>query len=311
MPRTAEHTVNVELARLLRTRHPRWRQGVGVEQSGVLQDAPGQRPDILIQHPGGLPVVIETEYQPAREVERDASGRLGAVVAATGEAIEQAVALRVPVELRGVNQAVLLQRAAEAAFDYCVFTEGTEGPDRWPDSGWLTGGVDDLAGFIEQTALSERRIARGTLILETGVRQAAGRLQAMLLEPAGILRKRAAVLHQQPGEQTERMAMAIVANALTFHATLAASSRDVRSFDDLRAKSLLGLWTATWLSGNGAAFCARSTIGRSSGSPSTSCHRSRPASPCPSLSTWLWSLIRCTRSAPPPPTTSPARCSAA
>ena len=240
MPRTAEHTVNVELARLLRTRHPRWRQGVGVEQSGVLQDAPGQRPDILIQHPGGLPVVIETEYQPAREVERDASGRLGAVVAATGEAIEQAVALRVPVELRGVNQAVLLQRAAEAAFDYCVFTEGTEGPDRWPDSGWLTGGVDDLAGFIEQTALSERRIARGTLILETGVRQAAGRLQAMLLEPAGILRKRAAVLHQQPGEQTERMAMAIVANALTFHATLAASSRDVRSFDDLRAKSLLG-----------------------------------------------------------------------
>ena len=64
----------------------------------MLQDAPGQRPDILIQHPGGLPVVIETEYQPAREVERDASGRLGAVVAATGEAIEQAVA---PARARG------------------------------------------------------------------------------------------------------------------------------------------------------------------------------------------------------------------
>ena len=240
MPRTAEHTVNVELARLLRTRHPRWRQGIGVEQTGVLSDAPAQRPDILIQHPGGLPVVIETEYLPARGVEQDARGRLGAVVAANGEAIEQAVALRVPVELRGVNQAHLPQRVAAAAFDYCVFTEGAESPVRWPESGWLTGGIDDLAGFIEQTALSERRIARGALILETGVRQAAGRLQAMLLEPAGILRKRAAVLHQQPGEQTERMAMAIVANALTFHATLAASNHDVRSFDDLRAKSLLG-----------------------------------------------------------------------
>ena len=62
MPRTAEHTVNVELARLLRTRHPRWRQGIGVEQTGVLSDAPAQRPDILIRHPGGLPVVIETEF---------------------------------------------------------------------------------------------------------------------------------------------------------------------------------------------------------------------------------------------------------
>ncbi len=239
MPRTAEHTVNVELARLLRTRHPRWRQGIGVEQTGVLADAPSDRPDILIQHPGGLPVVIETEYHPAREVEQDAIDRLGKAVASTGEVIEQAVALRVPVELRGVNQAVLPQRVAEAAFDYCAFTEGAEGPDRWPASGWLTGEVDDLAGFIEHTALSERRIARGTLILETGVRQAAGRLEAMLLQPQGILRRRAAVLHQQPGEQTERMAMAIVANAMTFHATLAAAELGVRSFDDLRRESPL------------------------------------------------------------------------
>ncbi len=239
MPRTAEHTVNVELARLLRGKHPRWRQGISVEQTGVVADAPSDRPDILIQHPGGLPVVIETEYHPAREVEQDAIDRLGEAVASTGEVIEQAVALRVPVELRGVNQAVLPRRVAQAAFDYCVFTEGAEGPDRWPTSGWLTGGVDDLAGFIEQTALSERRIARGTLILEVGVRQAAGRLEAMLLQPAGILSRRAAVLHQQPGEQTERMAMAIVANAMTFHATLAASNLGVRSFADLRKESPL------------------------------------------------------------------------
>ena len=239
MPRTAEHTVNVELARLLRTRHPRWRNGIGVEQTGVLADAPAQRPDILIQHPGGLPVVIETEYHPAREVEQDASSRLGAVVAATGQAIEQAVALRVPVELRGVNQAQLPQRVAEADFDYCVFTEGDEGPDRWPESGWLRGGVDDLAGFIEHTALSERRIARGTLILETGVRQTAGRLRFHLQERPNAIPRIAAILHQQPGEQTMRMAMAIVANALTFHGSIV-SSHDVPTFDDLRKKSPFG-----------------------------------------------------------------------
>ena len=239
MPRTAEHTVNVELARLLRTRHPRWRNGIGVEQTGVLADAPGLRPDILIQHPGGLPVVIETEYHPAREVEKDASSRLGAVVAATGEAIEQAVAVRVPVELRGVNQAHLPQRVAEADFDYCVFTEGSEGPERWPVSGWLTGNVDDLAGFIEHTALSERRIARGTLILEVGVRQAAGRLQKDLQERPDAIPKIAAALHQQPGEQTMRMAMAIVANALTFHSSIT-PSHDVQTFDELRSESPFG-----------------------------------------------------------------------
>ena len=241
MPRTAEHTINVELARLLRTRHPRWRQGIGVEQTGVLSDDSAKRPDILIQHPGGLPVVIETEYMPARGVEQDARARLGATVAATGEAIEQAVALRVPLHLRGVNQSRLPERVAQTEFDYCVFTEGAESPVRWPESGWLTGGVDDLAGFIEHTALSERRIARGTLILEVGVRQAAGRLEAMLLEPAGILGRRAAVLHQQPGEQTERMAMAmaIVANAMTFHATLVTAKLGVRSFDELRRESPL------------------------------------------------------------------------
>ena len=239
MPRTAEHTVNVELARLLRTRHPRWRQGIGVEQTGVLADAPSDRPDILIQHPGGLPVVIETEYHPAREVEKDAIARLGEAVAATGDVIEQAVALRVPIQLRGVNQAHLPRRVAQADFDYCVFTEGAEGPDRWPASGWLTGGVDDLASFIEHTALSERRIARGTLILEVGVRQAAGRLQRDLPERPDAIPKIAAALHQEPGEQTMRMAMAIVANALTFHTSIAAS-HDVPSLEELRNKSPFG-----------------------------------------------------------------------
>ena len=239
MPRTAEHTVNVELARLLRTRHPRWRQGIGVEQTGVLADAPSDRPDILIQHPGGLPVVIETEYHPAREVEKDAIDRLDEAVAATGDVIEQAVALRVPVQLRGVNQAHLPRRVAEAGFDYCVFTEGAEGPDRWPASGWLTGSVDDLASFVEHTALSERRIARGTLILEVGVRQAAGRLQRDLPERPDAIPKIAAALHQEPGEQTMRMAMAIVANALTFHTSIAAS-HDVPSLEELRNKSPFG-----------------------------------------------------------------------
>ena len=105
--------------------------------------------------------------------------------------------------------------------DYCAFLEGADAPIRWPASGWLQGGVDDLAGFIERTALSERRIAQGMLILEVGVREAAGRLREDLWNRPFALPKVAAALHQEPSEQTVRMAMAILANALTFHTAIA------------------------------------------------------------------------------------------
>jgi len=45
----------------------------------------------------------------------------------------------------------------------------------------------------------------------------------------------AKLLHQSEGEQTTRMAMAIVANALTFHAVLA-GAHDIKDFDQLRTR---------------------------------------------------------------------------
>ena len=174
---TAEIAFNVELANALRGKHPRWRDRVGAEQTGVLRDESARRPDIVIRHPGGLTVIVETEFEPARTVEDDARGRLGGIIADTGDAVEQAMAVRVPVTLRDVDQSRLPERIAAAAFDYCVFTAGPEGPVRWPVSGWLRGGIDDLAGLVEQTALSERLIDWGMLVLENVVREAAGRLR--------------------------------------------------------------------------------------------------------------------------------------
>ena len=234
MPRTAEAVFNAEFANALRGKHPRWRERVGAEQTGVLRDASARRPDVVIRHPGGLIVIVETEFAPAKDVEDDARGRLGEIAAETGEAVEQAIAVRVPDALRGGDQARLPERIAAASFDFCAFLEGTTGgPTRWPASGWLHGGLDDLAGFIERTALSERRIAQGMLILEVGVREAAGRLREDLWNRPYALPKVAAALHQEPSEQTVRMAMAILANALTFHTAIAAV-RDIPTLDELR-----------------------------------------------------------------------------
>ena len=155
--------------------------------------------------------------------------------------------MRVPVALRDCEQALLHERIDEASFEFCAFLEGADGPIRWPATGWLDGGVDDLAGFIERTALSERRIAEGMLILEVGVRQAAARLHDGLWNQPYALPRVAAALHQQPSEQTVRMAMAILANALTFHSAIAAV-RDIPMLDGLRGEFGLPLKSEVLLS---------------------------------------------------------------
>ena len=238
MPRTSETAFNVELANALRGKHPRWREGdrIGAERTGIFQGHPGLQPDIVIRHPGGAPVVVETEYEPARTVEEEALARLGLAMADSGESVEQAIAVRVPEALKQ-DQSHLAEAIATAEFRYCVFTHREGEPDdplRWPESGWLSGGIDELAGLIEQTALSERRIAEGMRILEEGVGQAAARLRSDLEhDRPGVLEQIAEALHQEDGEQTSRMAMAIVANALTVH-TAIAGAHDIRTLDELR-----------------------------------------------------------------------------
>ena len=238
MPQTTEPAFNNELANALRGKHPRWRESnrIGSEQTAVFLDHPGLQPDIVVHHPGGAPVVVETEFEPARTVEDDARARLGLVIAETGDVVEQAIAIRVPLAMRG-DQSHLPEQIAAAEFRYCVFTHREGEPDdplRWPESGWLSGGIDDLAGLIEQVALSERRIAEGMRILEEGVGQAAAILRSNLEDAhPDVLTRIAEALHQEDGEQTSRMAMAIVANALTVH-TAIAGAYEIRTLDELR-----------------------------------------------------------------------------
>ena len=198
MPKTTEPAFNVDLANALRGKHPRWRERIGAERTGVFKDHPGLQPDIVIRHPGGAPVIVETEFDPASTVEEDARSRLGLVMAESGDEVEQAIAVRVPAGLRR-DQGRLAESIEAAEFRYCVFTHREEEPHdpaRWPESGWLVGGIDDLAGLIEQTALSERRLAEGMRILEDGVREAADRLRSDLKDDyPDVLKKIAEALH--------------------------------------------------------------------------------------------------------------------
>ena len=237
MARNTETVINAELANSLCRRHPRWEAGraVTAEATGVLLDDPAAQPDILVLHPGGTPVIIETEVIPARTVEEEARRRLGKYLEATDEVIENTVAVRMPPSLRDSGRN-LADGISDAEFEYCLFGYfgGELRPEeivRFPASGWLRGGIDALAGFVEMTTLSERLVITGTLALERGVAAAA----RLLREEDGQrpLERMAAMLKQEDSEQTSRMAMAIIANALMFH-TAIAEAHDVATLSELR-----------------------------------------------------------------------------
>ena len=231
MPRTNEIAFNVALSNVLRTKHPRWRDRTGAEQQGVVREV-AQRPDIVIRPPGGIPVVLETEFEPARSVEEDARKRLGKFLQYQGAQIEQTIAVQIPKDLSEVPQQDLERAIKAAEFRYCTHAlQAADMAMRWPATDWLVGTIDDLASCIENVSLSERLLAEGTQILEQSIGDASGELR----ETAGpyALEKMAQFLHQEDGEQTSRMAMAIVANALVFH-TAIVEAHNIATIDELR-----------------------------------------------------------------------------
>ena len=231
MPQNSEAIVNAALAEALRGKHPLWRDSLGVEQSGVFPENRALRPDIVVRPEDAQPVVVETEFAPAGTVERDAAGRLG-LKPIEGERLEQVIAVRLPADLRQ-GQADLPQRIAEAEFGYCVLSGEPSAPSRWPTKGWLAGGLDDLARCMEQAMMSARLVEQGMTVLELGVRAAASAVQRQARVGGAHLPARLGeVLNQEPGTQTTRMAMTIIANALVFQDAIS-SAHNLPTMGDL------------------------------------------------------------------------------
>ena len=173
-------------------------------------------PDIVVDSPNRQAVIVETEFAPAPSVEEDAAARLGTIVKRGRPGVEGVLAVILPAELRTGD----LESIEHASFRYATHYLDTNGDSRrWPPGRkWLEGGIDDLADAIEYLSLSERRLALGTEVLERVVRRSSNRLAERATDRT--LGEIARVLHQEPGEQTRRMAAAILVSAFVFHAAI-------------------------------------------------------------------------------------------
>lgn len=229
-----EAALNIHLADVLRPKSPRWR--VDPHQLRVLSG--GKQPDIVVRSTEGSPVILEAEYAPGAAVEQEARDRIGELVQPDSVRVENSIAIVAPAMLRDVASHKLAAELSEVDLEYCLYSSGgdSEDPVRWPTKGWLQGDVNYLANLVENAAISERLIASSLDILEKGVSEAAARLQDHISSGAVFGKTIAERLHQEESEQTLRMAMSIVANALAFQASLVALP-GVAGFDEMRSIS--------------------------------------------------------------------------
>ncbi len=230
-PHNTEPQVNGALARALVKRNPDWTDDTvhaertnvirhsgkaGVARQSPVSSGAGMQPDILIASPHRQPIIVETEFAPAPTVDQDAINRLRTHLRSTGTEIEGVLSVVLPESLKFGN----LNSVESETFKYATFyLSRTDEVARWPASGkWLEGGVDELADAVEYLSLSERRIERGTDLLELVVSQASERLKIHAGEHQ--LKLLADKLHQEAGVQTNRMVSAILVSAYVFHAAI-------------------------------------------------------------------------------------------
>ena len=194
------------------------------ENTQTFIDHPGRHADVLIVAPGRSPVVVEAEYEPAVEVEKNASERLGLRVKGAPRTVEAAIALRFPKTVEDVYDLHLT--LVETRLTYCVLHQDGS---RFPESGWLGGSVSDLADIARLVSVPHKAVEQAADTLEQGIGQAAARLEEMAKLRPNVTPVIARLLGMSDVPQTRRMACAIIANAIVFHQRIAGMHQEVKT----------------------------------------------------------------------------------
>ena len=214
MPHQTEPNANNALALLLRGMLSG--STIRPETTQMFPEHPGRHADVLVTAPGASPVAVEAEYEPGPKAEQDARDRLGLTVVNEPRPIEAAIALKYPADIQEAYD--IAQAIADATLFYCVlYDDGT----RFPQSGWLTGSVADLADLIRLVCVPSKAVDHAAEALEQGIERAATLLNAMADLRPNITPAIARLLGMTDVPQTRRMACAIIANALVFHQRIA------------------------------------------------------------------------------------------
>ena len=238
---THEQTINTSLGEVLSEQGQGWR--IRSEQVGRIFEE-GGRPDILIEKSGGWPIVIEAEVSNHRQAEIEAQSRLGNRLISSAEAVHAVVALVYPAQLRHHQDAALRSALRNTQFEYALLRLEADGSSsRFPEVGWISGGISDLAVLLHQSTIPAWQVETLADALERGVIRAEGALSATHPQPSALGASIADLLGQSDDEegQTRRMAMTVVVDALVFHAALSEAELQLHTTPPRTVQSPLAL----------------------------------------------------------------------
>ena len=184
----------------------------------------GRRPDIIVTERGRAPVIIETEFHPAATVEKDALDKLGTVTR-DGQEVGAVLAARLPARLRRLDGRKLRAELRSARdLEYAVYQ-----PGRFPESGYVKGGVVDMARIASEVSMPSRIISECVDEMSGAIGRIAGLLDG---SGGGTKEKIAKLLSQKENGQTWNMAGLILSNAFVFH-THIAGERGIRTLQEI------------------------------------------------------------------------------
>ena len=201
----SETTLNAIMAEVVGNMRAAWK--AHPEDTDMLSRG---QPDIVLREAGALPVIIENEFEPARKVDKEAQGRLGKHDKKSGTDMRAVIAIKVPKYMRGLETGPMRDALRkEQAFRYAVYQ-----PGRYPESGWLSGSLADIAFAAQLVSVPTENVAEYVRLLGDSserIGDTIGRLR--YAAQARIARR----LNQDPGRQTWGMAALILSNAMVFY----------------------------------------------------------------------------------------------
>ena len=218
-----ETNYNTVLGGLLSDRMPGWDVKAQAVTTVAAEGGEGTKePDILAVAPDRTPVAVEAKYQKGNLKLLDRQTREQVGRSWQGAEIDSAAAVLYPDQLAKERGDYTEALESRRDLRFASWRTGPGGKVRFPAEGWLSGGVDALADFIETAADSEHRAGRLVDLFSRAVTDAAGILGRRFP-------KMAEVVKQSVGEQTDQMVSALMLNALIFHYQVTTHHPEIRS----------------------------------------------------------------------------------
>ena len=208
---------------MLKERLPGWKR-ISPQAVRTTLDAGGdKKPDVLAVAPDDLPMVVEAKYDigsNAHIVSSQAADHIGR--SWEGARIEQSVAVLYPETLSRLGHDDYAAALTEAQLKFAGWRTTSGDPARFPEEGWLQGGLNDLSDFIEITADSEQRSADLVRTFSGAVTDAANILNRRFPDLAETVKQESCV-------QTDQMVSSLLLNALIFHYQVAYHHPEITS----------------------------------------------------------------------------------